>query len=186
MKQAFLISTHSDILEEQNTPKIRPKSPMIRHQVYFDTLGTMKEDSASWRSVFAGLSVLRLVDSYADSGASIDPANWAQLHSVRSAIQDVNEGDPVRGVLSTVLHEATKRLIIDDTVCAALIAYGRALDFEASWGLATDVFSTVAKLTRPEKNPKLAVEAHIAVGGAARLNGDWETSARAYSQAAFI
>jgi tetratricopeptide (TPR) repeat protein len=146
----------------------------------------MKEDSASWRSVFAGLSVLRLVDSYADSGASIDPANWAQLHSVRSAIQDVNEGDPVRGVLSTVLHEATKRLIIDDTVCAALIAYGRALDFEASWGLATDVFSTVAKLTRPEKNPKLAVEAHIAVGGAARLNGDWETSARAYSQAAFI
>src|SRR5438552_1183806 len=159
---------------------------MIRHQVYFDTLGSLKEDSASWRSVFAGLAVLRLVDSYADNGSSIDPASWAQLHSVRSAIEAVSEGDPIRGVLTAVLEEATKRAVIDETVCAALLAYGRALDYEASWGLATDVFSTVAKLARPEKNAKLAVEANVAVGGAARRNGDWETSARAYSQAAFI
>src|SRR5882762_3948443 len=186
MKQAFLISTHSDILEEQNTPKIRPKSPMIRHQVYFDTLGTMKEDSASWRSVFAGLSVLRLVDSYADSGASIDPANWAQLHSVRSAIEAVNEGDPVRGVLSTVLEQATKRMLIDDVVCGSLLDYGRALDYEASWALAIDVFSAVSKPARPERNPKLVIEANVLVGGSARRNGDWDISARAYSQAAFI
>src|SRR5204862_765142 len=73
-----------------------------------------------------------------------------------------------------------------DVVCAALLAYGRALDYEASWGLATDVFSTVAKVTRPERNARLAVEAHILMGGAARRNGDWETSARAYSQAAYI
>jgi tetratricopeptide (TPR) repeat protein len=159
---------------------------MIRHQVYFDTLGSMKEDSASWRSVFAGLSVLRLVDSYADTGPSIDPASWAHLHSVRTAIEAVSEGDPIRGVLTTVLEEATKRGAADDAVCTSLLAYGRALDYEASWGLATDVFSTVAKLTRPERNAKLAVEAHVAVGGAARRNGDWETSGRAYSQAAYI
>src|SRR5437899_4568292 len=159
---------------------------MIRHQVYFDTLGSMREDSASWRSVFAGLSVLRLVDAYTETGSSIDPANWAQLHSVRTAIEDVNAGDPVRGVLTTVLEEATKRATIDDVVCASLLAYGRALDYEASWGLATDVFSTVAKVARPEKIAKVAVEANVAVGGAARGNGDWEASARAYSQAAYI
>jgi tetratricopeptide (TPR) repeat protein len=159
---------------------------MIRHQSYFDTLGSMREDSASWRSVFAGLSVLRLVDAYADTGSSVDPANWAQLHSVRTAIEAVGEGDPVRGVLTNVLEEVTTRRAIDQSVCASLMAYGRALDYEASWGLATDVFSTVAKLARPEKDPKFAVEANIAVGGAARLNGDWETSARAYSQAAYI
>jgi tetratricopeptide (TPR) repeat protein len=89
-------------------------------------------------------------------------------------------------VLTTVLEEVTKRGSIDATVCRSLLAYGRALDYEAAWGLATDVFSTVAKVTRPERNAKLAVEANIAVGGAARLNGDWETSARAYSQAAYI
>jgi tetratricopeptide (TPR) repeat protein len=44
----------------------------------------------------------------------------------------------------------------------------------------------VAKLTRPERNAKLSVEAHVLVGGAARRNGDWDTSARAYSQAAYI
>jgi tetratricopeptide (TPR) repeat protein len=158
---------------------------MIRHQTYFDSLGSMNEDSASWRSAFAGLSVLRLVDAYANTG-SADPANWAQLHSVRTAIESVSEGDPVRGVLTTVLEEVTKRGAIDDTVCSSLLAYGRALDYEASWGLATDVFSTVAKMTRPERNAKLAVEAQVAAGGAARRNGDWDVSARAYSQAAYI
>jgi tetratricopeptide (TPR) repeat protein len=159
---------------------------MIRHQVYFDTLGSLREDSASWRSVFAGLSVLRLVDSYADNSASVDPANWAQLHSVRSSIGDVSAGDPIRGVLTTVLEETIARGTIDEVVCRSLLAYGRALDYDASWGLATDVFQTVAKLARPEKNAKLAVEANVSVGGAARRSGDWETSARAYSQAAYI
>src|SRR5438270_10431956 len=159
---------------------------MISHQVYFDTLGSMKEDSASWRSAFAGLSVLRLVDSYTESGSSIDPASWALLHSVRSAIEDVSDGDPIRGVLTTVLEEATKRTAIDDVVCRSLLAYGRALDYEASLGLATDVFATVAKIARPEKKAPLATEANVAIGGAARRNGDWETSARAYSQAAYI
>jgi tetratricopeptide (TPR) repeat protein len=158
---------------------------MIRHQTYFDSLGSMKEDSPSWRSVFAGLSVLRLVDAYANTG-SANPANWAQLHSVRTAIEGVSEGDPIRGVLTRVLEEVTKRGVIDDTVCGSLLTYGRVLDYEACWGLATDVFSTVSKLARPEKNAKLAVEAHVAAGGAARRNGDWDASARAYSQAAYI
>jgi tetratricopeptide (TPR) repeat protein len=168
---------------DQITPE---KGLMIRHQVYFDTLGSMQEDSASWCAVFAGLSVLRLVDAYANPGSSDAPANWAQLHSVRTAIEGVSEGDTIRGVLTTVLEEVTKRGSIDETVCRSLLAYGRALDYAAAWGLAVDVFSTVVKLARPEQNAKLAVEAHVAVGGAARRNGDWDTSARAYSQAAYI
>jgi tetratricopeptide (TPR) repeat protein len=159
---------------------------MIRHQVYFDSLGSMQEDSASWRSVFAGLSVLRLVDTYDPTGPTTAPANWAQLHAVRTAIEEMSEGDAVRGVLTCVIEEITTRNKIDDTVCAALMGYGRALDYEAAWGLATDVFSTVAALARPERNGRLAVEAHVAVGGAARRNGEWETSARAYSQAAYL
>jgi len=159
---------------------------MIRHQVYFDTLGSLKEDSASWRSVFAGLSVLRLVDAYVDVAPGAPLPNWGQLHSVRSAVDEIHEGDPVRGVLGCLIDEVTTRARVDDTVCAALLSYGRALDYEASWGLATDVFATVARVAKPEKNPRLAVEANIAVGGAARRNGDWEASARAYSQAAYL
>jgi tetratricopeptide (TPR) repeat protein len=159
---------------------------MIRHQVYFDTLGTLREDSAAWRCVFAGLSVLRLVDSYGDTSTAPKPAGWAQLHNVRAAIEEMSEGDPMRGVLTAVLEEASTRNVVDDTVSRTLMAYGRALDSEASWSLATDVFATVAKLTKPERNARLAVEAHVAIGGAARRNGDWDTSARAYSQAAYI
>jgi tetratricopeptide (TPR) repeat protein len=66
------------------------------------------------------------------------------------------------------------------------MSYGRALDYEASWALAADVFATVARIARPERFPRLAVEAFVSVGGSARRNGDWEISARAYSQAAYI
>src|ERR1700674_972157 len=157
---------------------------MIRHQIYFDTLGSIREDSASWRSVFAGLSVLRLVDAYARQGSTTP--NLAHLPSVRAAIEEMSDGDVIRGVLTNLLEEMTSRTTIDDSVYVALLGYGRALDYEASWGLATDVFATVAKLVKPERNARLAVEANVAVGGAARRNGDWETSARAYSQAAYI
>jgi hypothetical protein len=159
---------------------------MIRHQVYFDTLGSHQEDSASWRSVFAGLSVLRLVDSYVDRVPGSAPPSWAQLHTVRAAVDDVPEGDPVRGVLSCALDELTTRAVVDETVCTALMSYGRSLDYEANWGLAADVFATVARIARPERFPRLAVEAYVGVGGSARRNGDWEISARAYSQAAYI
>src|SRR5687768_11091436 len=159
---------------------------MIRHQIYFDTLGSHHEDSASWRSVFAGLSVLRLVDSYVDAAGGSTAPNWAQLHTVRAAVDDVEEGDPVRGVLSCALDELTTRGVVDETVCSALMSYGRALDYEASWALAADVFATVARIARPERFPRLAVEAFVCVGGSARRNGDWEISARAYSQAAYI
>src|SRR3954469_1291434 len=183
MKQAFPEWGKGGIFE---APKSPCKGHMIRHQVYFNTLGSMKEDSASWRSVFAGLSILRLVDSYVDAGSGAPAVNWAQLHSVRTALENVAEGDPVRGVLTNLLEELTSRNTIDDAVCVALLAYGRSLDYEASWGLATDVFTTVARAVKPERNARLAVEANVAVGGAARRNGDWEASARAYSQAAYI
>lgn len=159
---------------------------MIRHQTYFDTLGSMQEDSDSWKCVFAGLSVLRLVDSYAEPGPVTKPAGWAQLHSVRTAIDEMGEGDAMRGVLSAVLEELTTRDAIDHAVCKALLSYGRALDYEAKWPLAIDVFSTVAKFAKPERNARLAIEANVAVGGSARRNGDWDISARAYSQAAYI
>ncbi|MGI8402823.1 MAG: tetratricopeptide repeat protein [Gemmatimonadaceae bacterium] len=98
----------------------------------------------------------------------------------------MGEGDAMRGVLSGVLEQVTTLDGIDDSVCKALLSYGRALDYEAKWGLAIDVFSTVARFAKPERNPRLAVEANVAVGGSARRLGDWDTSARAYSQAAYI
>src|SRR5450759_5383614 len=88
----------------QITPK---KGLMIRHQAYFDTLGSMQEDSPSWGAVFAGLSVLRLVDAYTDTESSDDPANWAQLHSVRTAIEGVSEGDTIRGLRAAEQEEAS-------------------------------------------------------------------------------
>src|SRR3954469_1981124 len=103
---------------------------MIRHQVYFDTLGSMQEGTPSWRSVFAGLSVLRLVDASDESSSPADRAGWALVHSVRSAIDEMSNGDLIRGVLTTVVDAFSKTHGINEVVCEALLAYGKALDYE--------------------------------------------------------
>jgi len=114
------------------------------------------------------------------------PANWAQLHAVRTAIEEMSEGDAVRGVLTCVLEEITTRSKVDDTVCAALMGYGRALDYEANWAWPPTFSRLWQSLMKPERNARLAVEANVAVGGTARRNGGLGDVARAYSQAAYI
>jgi len=159
---------------------------MIRHQAFFDTLGSLGEDSPAWRAVSAGLVVLRLVDSYADSGRTPAPRSWVELHNVRASVDQVNDGDPVRSTLEAVVDAIAERGTVDELVCSRLLSYGRALDYEGRWTLAADVFGSVAAKAAPQKMARTAVEANIALGGAARRAGDWTASSRAYSQAAQV
>lgn len=61
--------------------------------------------------------------------------------------------------------------------------YGRALDLEASWRLASDVFETVIELAPADTHP-IAIDANTMLGGVARRAGDWDRSAAGYASAA--
>ncbi|HEY5061513.1 MAG TPA: hypothetical protein VII52_08270 [Gemmatimonadaceae bacterium] len=59
---------------------------MLRHLAFFEELGTMDENDARWRSVSAGLVVLRLVDNWIADGAAKSRVDSWGVSAVREAI----------------------------------------------------------------------------------------------------
>lgn len=156
---------------------------MIRHDTFFDALGQIDEKTPEWNSVFAGLSVMRLVDRVASRNEAKLAAHWPELSTARSRVEAVSVGDPVRAILSRVIDDIEKQNELTGDIGSCLLAYGRALDLDARWALAVDVFKTIAEIFSPRWNARLIIEACTALGAAARSAGDWETSARGYAQA---
>ena len=156
---------------------------MIRHHAFFETLGAIEEMTPQWHSVVAGLAVLRLVDRVADEGERAAPTSWAELDTTRARVSGVAVGDPVRAILIRAVEEIENAGALTDTLGAALLSYGRALDLEAKWQLAVDVFQTIAERFPFRLHPRVVIQACTALGAAARNAGDWETSSGGYARA---
>lgn len=158
----------------------------MRHHPFIESLGSLETDSAEWRSVLSGLLVLRLADAVREQGRPVVDADWAGVYSIREAVKGINEGDPIRRVLSRLMDELGSSDYTVRDFATALLSYGRALDYAGKWKLAADVFSTAAEFSPPRVDAKIAVEAHSALGAAARRAGDWELSAAGYANASHI
>jgi tetratricopeptide (TPR) repeat protein len=66
------------------------------------------------------------------------------------------------------------------------MAYARALQFDAKWSLAADVYQTVISHADTETDPDLVMSAHMALGACARVLSHWEEALRAYTVAALV
>ena len=158
---------------------------MISHQAYFEFLAGSDRDAAAWQPVLAGLVVLRLIDSrVGDESASV--IDWASVESVRSTVAALNEGDPVRSILFTLIDAVAGSSIRREVIGRGLLAYGRALNFEGRWALACDVFAAADRIAGAPDDARISIESSIALGAASRRMGDWDASAHAYARAAHV
>ncbi len=157
---------------------------MVRHQAYYEFLAATEPESPGWAPALAGLAVLDLVDAARDDASIID-ADWTGVRAVSETVSSLREGNPLRRSLLRVVEQLRDEPDWS-AITAGLFAYGRALDLEGSWKLATDVFGTVADFAREDRRPELAMEATTALGGAARRSGDWDRSAEGYAEAAHL
>jgi tetratricopeptide (TPR) repeat protein len=158
----------------------------VRHHPFIETLGRLEPDTPEWRSVLSGLLVLRLADAVREQGRTVVEADWAGVYSIREAVKAVGEGDPIRRVLFRLMDELGSPDYNVRDFATALLSYGRALDYAGKWKLAADVFATAAEFSPPRVDAKIAVEAHSALGAAARRAGDWEQSSAGYANASHI
>jgi len=78
-------------------------SKTIRHVPFFRALSDIQPGENGWNSIFAGLSVLRLVDSYSADAAHADQTETLTIESTRRAAKAVPPTDPVRSILLRVL-----------------------------------------------------------------------------------
>src|SRR5665213_2004287 len=158
---------------------------MIRHQQYFEVLSTLDENSSFWLPTLAGLAVLERVDAIRDD-PTIARGDWTGAAAVAETVGRISDCNPVRRPLMRVIQNLRSDEIVWSQVGDSLFGYGRALDMDGNWKLAVDVFSTVADIARENDDPKVAIEATTALGGAARRSGDWDRSAEGYADAAHL
>lgn len=159
---------------------------MIRHHSYFEALGDFESRTPDWTAVFAGLSVLRILDRLAADNDVRGPAEWPEMHNSRNAVDAVNPGDPARAILLRILDRVQSDARLGAEIGADLILYGRALGLDARWSLAADVFQSIGDNWPSRHDARLAIEASTLLGAAARNLGDWSASDRAYTRAEYL
>jgi hypothetical protein len=158
---------------------------MLAHLVYFETLASIEDNTTpAWKSVAAGLVVLRLVDAWLDEGPHIVTTDVTQLSSIRESVATVPAGDPIRSILSgmldTLQQAETSSL---QTVASQMLAYGRALHYAGQWQLANDVFMTLADRAFAIRDSEIAIESSLRLGFVSRKLGNLEAADRAYDSA---
>lgn len=158
-----------------------------RHLPFFAELAALDDRDPSWREVSAGLVVLRLLDSWIEEGAAAVAADGWGVRSVEAAIEEIEDCVPTRAMLGRVV-EAMKSSPPNDmrAIAPRLLAYGRALDLDAKWALAADVYETVIAHVHPVEESDVAISAHLRHGYCMRSLGNLEDAAESYATASKI
>ena len=144
----------------------------LRHLPFFEEIAAHEEHQAEWRAATAGLVTLRLVDAWIEGGPEVvAPDSW-NVRAVLKAIDAMDDESTLPSILRSVVsavQEATATNIHD--VIPRLAAYGRALEYEAEWMLALDVYDTIVAHTHPIEESDAAAAAHIRRGYCLRTIG---------------
>jgi tetratricopeptide (TPR) repeat protein len=158
-----------------------------RHLPFFAALAQLEDDDANWRSISAGLVVLRLVDSWIEEGAASVAADGWGIRSVEATIEEMPAGVPARAVLRSVVDAVQTSSPSDmNAIAPRLMAYARSLDLDAKWALSADVYQTVIAHVHPIEESDVAITAHIRLAFSLRELGEIDRSAAAYDDASVL
>jgi len=159
---------------------------MLRHLAYFEELAKLDESDPGWRSVSAGLVTMRLVDRWL-AGEYRGPSHSWAVSAVREAIGDVPETTPLRRILSAIVDTMTSSSGAEvHTLCPRLIAYAQALEYDAKWALAADVYQMVVDHADSAVDSDLVTTAFLRLGGCHKSIGDLDEAARSYERASVV
>ena len=159
---------------------------LVKHGEFFESLGSMDEDSPEWRSQLAALLTLRIIDRL-NEGAGVTEADRVRAsESVSAMVGGLPEGHPTRATLLRLITAVRGSSADSSEVAQSAIAYGKALDLTARWSLAADVFRTVAEAYDELDGQRITIESLILLGAAARNLGAWDESESSYARAQYL
>ena len=160
----------------------------LKHMPFFEELAKTDDCDATWKSIAAGLVVTRLVDELIAAGPAATQADSWRVSAVREAIGVVTrKTTPLRRILSAITDSVTSSSTTDiHVLCPRLMAFGQALEYEARWAPAADVYRTIIEHSHPFDDADLVVSAYIQLAFCLRSTGELDESARAYSDAAEV
>jgi tetratricopeptide (TPR) repeat protein len=159
----------------------------LRHLAFFEELSALDESDAEWRAISAGLVVLRLVDAWVEEGAHTVTGDAWGLRAVRVTIEEIDAGAPIRALLNGIVDAMEDSAVSDmSAVAPRMLAYARALEYDARYVLAADVYRAVIAHTHPVEESDIATTAHLQLGACLRTSGNLAAASDAYRLAGDI
>jgi tetratricopeptide (TPR) repeat protein len=163
------------------------QSESTRHLPFFTELAALEEADPAWRSVSAGLVVLRLVDAWVEEGAAAVVADGWGVRSVEAAIEEMPVGLAARAILGGVVDALRTSQASDmHAIAPRLMAYARSLDLDAKWALAADVYETIIAHVHPMEDGDVVITAHLRLAFVLRNLGELDASLHTYETARAI
>jgi hypothetical protein len=139
---------------------------MLAHTAYFEALASIEDETTDpeWKSILAGLVVLRLIDNWLDLGAQVVTTDITGMRAVRNAIHEVSEGDPIRAILNRLVDTLEQTEDADiRAISAHFIAYGQALQYAEQLSLAKDVFASIRDRAEVAHDNAITIEATLQI-----------------------
>jgi hypothetical protein len=159
----------------------------LRHLAFFEELSKMDETDPHWRTVSAGLVVMRLVDEWITIGSDAVCSDAWGVSAVREALDEVPETTPLRRILTAIVDCIVSSAVVDiHALSPRLMAYAQALDYETRWPMAADVYETVVAHADPVGDADLVVSAFIQLAYCRRMLTDLDRASAAYGAAACV
>lgn len=158
----------------------------LRHLPFFEEVASHEEGDAAWRSATAGLVVLRLVDAWLEQGRSVVADDGWGVRSVCAAIESMDDGTPIKSILGRVVDALHEKKPDIHVVVTPLMAYGRALEYDAKWQLATDVYHSVLTHLHPSEDGDAVVSANLRLGQCYRNLNRLDEAVSAFESASAV
>ena len=158
----------------------------LRHLPFFEEIAALEEGSAEWHAGTAGLVVLRLVDAWLEDGPSVATDGDWSIRSVRCAIEAMDDGTPIRAILGRIVDALKEQRPDVHVVVSPLLAYGQALEYDAKWPQAADVYHSVLAHLHPTEDGDTSIAAHLRLGQCYRNLNRIDDAAAAFTAASEI
>jgi len=136
----------------------------LRHLPFFEEIASHDEGGSAWRSATAGLVVLRLVDTWLEERPVLAADDDWSVRSVRNSVGEMDEGTPIHAILERVVDALQEQKPDIHVVVTPLMAYSRALEYDAKWFLAADVYHSVLSHLHPIEDSDASIAAHMRLG----------------------
>lgn len=166
-----------------------PGPPQLPHLAYLEALAQCTEEGQRWHSVTAGYAVLQLFEGWAGVDGSGVPPSVLEVRRVRSRLAAVSASDPIRrclthlvDVIESATTEAREPALRGIEVGRILAAYGKLLQYEASWSLARDVYETLVAYAHCIDDEERLLDSMLMVGFSLRMLAQFDEARDAYGR----
>lgn len=162
--------------------------PSVEHHAFFVALANLSRTDDEWAETEAGLVTMRLVDEWAATGGRGLDARDPAVLAVSRAVHAIRAGSVHRAMLDGLLgallpsEDGGERQVL----ASRLAAYARALQFDARWDRAADVYRSIIRHVWVTDAAESVADAHVQLGGCLRTLGLPGEALEAYQAAAWI